>query len=396
MSDSTKNPYSKDELRFRCTTTDTPITESSIRELISMVRAKVNTPTSVYPKTVLEGIISFLQNHSLHEFAGRSDHFKKNSFATSELAHALSYPDSSTRIKYLAYRYKFCQYPAQKILDDFPIVLVVEPTSVCNLRCEMCWWSDKSFTSEKSHMGWMDFGLFKDVVDEASEAGLCSMVFAGRGEPTLHPDFSKMVAYATQKGIIDVKINTNATKLTDKTSRELLEAGPALIVFSIDAHTKEDYEAIRRGAKFEEVTRNLKRFTELKKSEFPNSPTLSRVSMVVFKKSQDIEQARAYWAGLADEFASERATERLGIYESPLRPTENSPCSFLWERLYVLCDGRINPCDEDYKSTLWLGKIDQGHTIKSIWLGEKLQKMRADHMAKLKNNYSPCNRCCGF
>lgn len=396
MSDSSNSLYSEDELRFHCSTANTPLTESSIRELISIVRAEINASASSYPKTVLEGIISFLENHSFHEFAGRSDNFKKNSFATSELARSLSYHDASTRIKYLAYRYKFCQYPAQKILDHFPIVLVIEPTSICNLRCEMCWWSDKSFTSERSHMGWMDFGLFKAVVDEASEAGLCSMVFAGRGEPTLHPDFSKMVAYATQKGIIDVKINTNATKLTDKMARELLEAGPALIVFSIDAHTKESYEEIRRGAKFEEVTKNLKRFTELKKNVFPNSPTLSRVSMVVFKKSQDIEQAKVFWNGLADEFASERATERLGIYESPLRPTENSPCSFLWERLYILWDGRINPCDEDYKSMLCLGKLDQDHAVRSIWLGEKLQKMRTDHLAKLKNNYSPCNRCCGF
>jgi len=396
MEDPNSDLNPDDKLRFRCTTNNSQVTESSVKRLVELMKNVIQSLSSSYSKTLLAGILGFLQNHSRHEFAGRSDQFKKTSFAESELTYALSCPDGATTIKYLAYRYKFCQYPAEKILDDFPIVLVIEPTSICNLRCEMCWWSDITFTSERSHMGWMNFDLYKSVIDEAATAGLCSLVFAGRGEPTLHPEFPKMVRYATQKGILDVKINTNATKLSDKMARELLEANPARIVFSIDAHTKENFEAIRRGAKFEEVTKNLDRFMELREREFPRSATRARVSMVVFKKSQDIDKAGVFWRSRADEFASEKATARYVIYNNPLLPSQMTPCAFLWERLYILWDGRVNPCDEDYKSMLCLGQIDQEHSIKSIWLSDKLQKMRADHLAKRKNYYSPCDRCRGF
>ena len=36
----------------------------------------------------------------------------------------------------------------------------------------------------------------------------------------------------------------------------------------------------------------------------------------------------------------------------------NSPCMYLWERMYVWFDGTTNPCDVDYKSELSMGKLD--------------------------------------
>jgi len=67
----------------------------------------------------------------------------------------------------------------------------------------------------------------------------------------------------------------------------------------------------------------------------------------------------------------------------------------LWERVYVWWDGLVNPCDIDYKSKLSLGRVGNGISIKSIWLGEKMQQMRRDHVSGLKNLHSPCNRCYG-
>ena len=40
-----------------------------------------------------------------------------------------------------------------KIITDFPLYLLIEPTSICNLRCVMCFQTDKSFGAEKKFMG---------------------------------------------------------------------------------------------------------------------------------------------------------------------------------------------------------------------------------------------------
>ena len=60
--------------------------------------------------------------------------------------------------------YKFKTYPKKKIVSDFPIYLLIEPISACNLRCIMCFQIDDSFSSDKDFMGRMDLELFKKVL----------------------------------------------------------------------------------------------------------------------------------------------------------------------------------------------------------------------------------------
>ena len=67
-------------------------------------------------------------------------------------------------IRYLVYRYKFNTFPNLKIIDDYPLNLQIEVSSVCNLRCVMCYQKDKTFSSKsKGFMGYMNFELFKHI-----------------------------------------------------------------------------------------------------------------------------------------------------------------------------------------------------------------------------------------
>src|SRR3989344_8877570 len=156
-----------------------------------------------------EEMMRFLANHSGHNFEGRAtESGAKTSFSQSEVAAALSLPEPR-RIEYLVYRFKFAVYPRDKIAGSFPIIVAIEPTSLCNLRCTMCFQADTAyFARDNSLMGQMDFGLYREIVDEMAENGPCGLVLASRGEPMLHPRFTEMVGYATKRGIIDTKLNT--------------------------------------------------------------------------------------------------------------------------------------------------------------------------------------------
>ena len=72
---------------------------------------------------------------------------------------------NNTLLNYLIYRYKFDLYPKMKIVSKFPVYILIEPTSVCNLRCTMCFQADKTFTKKK-YMGLMDFNLYKKIFDK--------------------------------------------------------------------------------------------------------------------------------------------------------------------------------------------------------------------------------------
>ena len=114
--------------------------------------------------------------------------------------------------RYFIYRYKFNIHPKLKIIDNFPPCVQIEPTSICNYRCVMCYQADKSFSNKSNgFMGHMEFDTFKKCIDEL-EGNIEAITFASRGEPTLNNNFEKMLKYCEGK-FLALKLNTNASML---------------------------------------------------------------------------------------------------------------------------------------------------------------------------------------
>ena len=75
--------------------------------------------------------------------------------------------DYNKLVRYFIYRYKYKTYPLKKIVSDYPPSVQIEPSSVCNFRCIMCYQKDRSFSDKKNNfMGFMDYDLFKKIIDE--------------------------------------------------------------------------------------------------------------------------------------------------------------------------------------------------------------------------------------
>ena len=73
-------------------------------------------------------------------------------------------------------------------------------------------------------------------------------------------------------------INTNATQLNEKKSKELIESGLDVMIYSFDGGTKETYEKMRPGRfkenKFENVYKNIYEFKNIRESlnkKFPRT-----------------------------------------------------------------------------------------------------------------------------
>ena len=73
-------------------------------------------------------------------------------------------------------------------------------------------------------------------------------------------------------------INTNATNLSEKVARNLIESGLDVMIYSFDGGTKETYEKMRPGRfkknKFENVYKNIVNFSKLRDSlgaKFPRT-----------------------------------------------------------------------------------------------------------------------------
>ena len=203
----------------------------------------------------------------------------------------------------------------------------------------------------------------------------------------------KCFQYASNK-FFDLKINTNASKLTETLAHQILRSGVNNLVFSIDWHEKEIFEKLRKGGIFEEVLENITQFHRIRDAFYPNSKVITRVSGVsVLKEQDDTEEYKNFWSKIVDQSSMSPCEERWDTYANEIKPEFISPCQYLWERFYVWFDGVCNPCDVDYKSMLTVGKLSPDTSIKDMWTGKSYQKLRQEHLLGKRNETTPCDRC---
>ena len=297
-------------------------------------------------------------------------------------------------LRYVLYRYRYNIFPLKKELGDYPPCVQIEPTSVCNFRCVMCYQVDKSFSDKSNgHMGMMELDLYKKIIDEL-EGNVEAITLASRGEPLLHPQIKQILAYTGQK-FLGFKLNTNASLLTEDMCHSLLQSGLKTLVFSIDAADKETYEKIRVNGKFDVIDRNVKRFDKIKREEYSDSTLQTKVSGVMLSKAdQKLNEMVVFWKDRVDDVAFVHYNPWESSYENEVKDLI-VPCTELWRRLFVWQDGRVNPCDYDYKTTIFSGQQPNAlnSTIKEIWRSPVYEELRRKHLNSQRGMIEPCNRC---
>ncbi|MFQ5514335.1 MAG: radical SAM/SPASM domain-containing protein [Myxococcota bacterium] len=152
----------------------------------------------------------------------------------------------------------YARYQASKrrsaTVDYLPIKLDIENVSRCNFRCSMCVVSDWVRGQRAKDMSWEDF---KRILDE--QHGLLEIKLQGIGEPLLQGDeFFRMIRYARARHIW-VRTTTNASLLHLRENyKKLIDSGVNEVQISIDGATREVFEEIRGGSRFDRVRENCK------------------------------------------------------------------------------------------------------------------------------------------
>ncbi len=293
--------------------------------------------------------------------------------------------------RFLFHRYRYEVFPSALRLDDYPPYLQIEPSSICNYRCVFCYQTDESFSEKKStHMGSMSLDLYKKIVDKA-EGNIEFLSLASRGEPLICRDFKAMMEYSIGK-FLNLKINTNASLMTENLCHALLCGGTRTIVFSADAAEEPLYSKLRVNGKLDRVLKNIERFQNIRETQYPQTQLITRVSGVMFdQEKQNMESMQRLWGGLVDQISFVKYNPWENIYDSKPNGIQ-TPCSDLWRRMFVWYDGTVNPCDSDYRSTLQVGNIAKS-SIDKIWGGISYQRLRNDHHHGRRSQTEPCRRC---
>ena len=361
--------------------------ESPTNEMVynSILNSYKNENVSSNYQDIIEKVLSSYSKKLNNEVLAEDDFIltdhELNEFKTQE---------EKNIIRYVVYRYKYNIYPIIKKVSDYPPNLQIELSSICNLRCVMCYQADKTFSGKSNgFMGYMKFDLFKKIIDEV-EGNIDGITFASRGEPTLIKDFDKYLKYCEGK-FLGLKINTNVTLFNEKLINTLLSSDIQTLVLSIDESNKENYEKIRVNAKFDKIMKNLEMLKEIREKNYKNSKLKVRISGVKINKDQNIEEINKFYKDFADEIALVNYTPWESSYENEVNQISD-PCSDLFRRMFIWWDGKANPCDYDYKSLLskWDAKF---LTVNEIWNSNYYNEIRFKPLNNMRDEIEPCKRC---
>lgn len=288
------------------------------------------------------------------------------------------------------YRRKWRDNPLNHVVERFPIHLDVESTSVCNLKCPFC-----AGTHERYDYGYMDFDLFCAIIDEGSDKGLYSVKLNFRGEPLMHPRIADMVAYAKERGIIDVFFNTNATFLTEKIGEQLIRAGLDRLIVSFEGFTPEIYEQNRVGAQFNAVVENIRNFVRLKRKLDTKTPLLRLQTVAIDNSPHYLERYREFWGGWADEITCIDLRDEQKDYSAV--SGAGWECPYPWRRLCITWDGVILTCpfvNRSLDSYSWQGFGKIGVTsIEEAWRETAMEQLRQAHRTCGTHEVEPCRYC---
>ena len=150
-------------------------------------------------------------------------------------------------------------------------------TSACNARCAFCSFArDRLAPDARRSVTLPDAKLACDIL---KRNGIRFLHFTG-GEPLVHRDFTAMVAYAAQAGIIPTLV-TNGALLTTRRVDTLAQAGLRSVYISIDAASRSVHDANRglRGL----CDRIRRANTALRRHRIPSSASVTMSRLVDYR-----------------------------------------------------------------------------------------------------------------
>ena len=270
-----------------------------------------------------------------------------------------------------------------------PLCVDIETASICDLGCPHCF-REYIMTPDKI----MTEKLYKKIIDAISKLDVPSIKLNWRGEPLLHPNLCEFITYAKRNKILDVIINTNATKLDEKMSEKIIKSGLDQIIFSFDGGTKETYDNMRPGRfnsnNFETIYNNIKKFYQIRKKLNFKFPT-TKVQMVLTKDTRgEIDSFYSLFNGIVDDVTviqycerggnvseiSEKNKKRIDNYitkhslqkdtyhmvtanDKIYLSNQRKPCAQLFQRLMITYDGRVGMCCHDWGAQHCIGYVDK-------------------------------------
>ncbi len=244
-------------------------------------------------------------------------------------------------------------------LRGYPLVMTIEATNACNLRCPYCFTGAGEIGREKTML---QMRLFDRMLDELGSR-LLRMEFYNWGEPLLNKNIYEMIEKASRRGIA-TNISTNfSIPFDEERAEKLVRSGLAVLGVSLDGATQASYEQYRRRGDLDLALRNCRLVADAKKRLGSSTPEMVWEFHIFPHNRHEIDDGRALAEDIGMTFVASKGWVAGPDWDTAREfdePREHGAerCFFLWRRAVVNTDGGVAPCcavyysEDDYGSVI--------------------------------------------
>ena len=267
--------------------------------------------------------------------------------------------------------------------------IYIEPTVACNLDCITCFrnaWDQP--------IGKMTDETFESIFNSLKQMDpIPSVYFGGIGEPLFHPKTIEWIRRIKQELGVKVELITNGTTLTERKTRELIDAGLDILWVSLDGATPESFSDVRMGAELPVILENLRRLFRMRNGGHFPQPEIG-VAFVAMKRNINdlpkvIKLGHTFGAryfsvsniqpateGMQGDRLYKRTIRNIAYLPSPVLPKLSLPkMDFNEETQAALTEAFNSGCNVSFAGNNWGGANDvcnfvESGTMSIAWTGE--------------------------
>lgn len=298
------------------------------------------------------------------------------------------YRGEGWELEYADYRRKWAEHAKSQHVADYPLLVDIELSSICNLACPMCYTITEEF-AKRVNTKRMDWELYTKIIDEIG-GKVPAIRLSLRGEATLHTKFVECIRYAKERGIKEVSTLTHGGKLTLPYFEKIVEAGIDWITISADG-VGETYESIRGPLKFNDLLDKIKAMKRYKDKHGLHRPVIKVQGIWPAIRDHEKEYYETF-SPYVDQVAFNPLIDYLGN-DKQIEYLEDFTCPQQYQRLVIGADGLVMKCSNDEENREVIGDL-KTESVHAIWHGEKMTQVRELHKrARGFMESEVCKRC---
>ncbi|HOI83468.1 MAG TPA: radical SAM protein [Campylobacterales bacterium] len=267
---------------------------------------------------------------------------------------------------------------------DFPPQIIIETTSVCNMKCTHC--NHRIMERPKFHM---PDELYKKIIDEIAEVAPHTEVWPTfYGEAfALGDKLFERLRYARDKGLTKLVLNSNG-KLLDKKDYidQILTSGLKRFILSLDGFKKETFERIRVGGNRDKIYAAVEKLLKRKKELGLEFPIIQCQFSAIDDNILEVPEFRHYWEMMGAEVKVRNMlswTNSGDVVANNLDYKTDFRIACPWgnNTMAIHANGNVVACAVDYEGYFVAGNITT-ESLSNIWTGKhyiQLRKMHREH-----------------